>query len=130
MFKNQQRLSFGKSSISIVCRGYPPAIILKVDRKGYYRVLNQANLGSMEPFNDFIGRAIERSLILYLNSIKPDLSEDQMFISLREATEYCDYSQEYLSLLARKGRLAAVKIGKDWMTTKEAVEEYLNTKKR
>ena len=100
-------------NLFLMRNGYPPAIILKVDRKRYYRVLNQGNMGNLEPFNDFVGRAIERSLILYLNSIKPDLSEDQMFISLREATEYCDYSQEYLSLLARKGRLAAVKIGKD-----------------
>ena len=117
-------------NLFLMRNGYPPAIILKVDRKRYYRVLNQGNMGNLEPFNDFVGRAIERSLILYLNSIKPDLSEDQMFISLKEATEYCDYSQEYLSLLARKGRLAAVKIGKDWMTTKEAVVEYIETKKR
>ncbi len=117
-------------NLFLMRNGYPPAIILKVDRKRYYRVLNQGNMGNLEPFNDFVGRAIERSLTLYLNSIKPDLSEDQMFIPLREAAEYCDYSQEYLSLLARKGRLAAVKIGKDWMTTKEAVEEYIETKKR
>ena len=117
-------------NLFLMRNGYPPAIILKVDRKRYYRVLNQGNMGNLEPFNDFIGRSIERSLILYLNSIKPDLSEDQMFITLREAAEYCDYSQEYLSLLARKGRLAAVKIGKDWMTTKEAVEEYIETKAR
>ena len=117
-------------NLFLMRNGYPPAIILKVDRKRYYRVLNQGNMGNLEPFNYFVGRAIERSLILYLNSIKPDLSEDQMFITLREAAMYCDYSQEYLSLLARKGRLAAVKIGKDWMTTKEAIEEYIETKKR
>ncbi|MBT3272664.1 MAG: Fic family protein [Spirochaetales bacterium] len=117
-------------NLFLMRNGYPPAIILKVDRKRYYRILNQGNMGDSEPFNDFIGRAIERSLILYLNSIKPDLSEDQMFISLREAAVDCEYSQEYLSLLARKGRLAAVKIGKDWMTTKEAIEEYIETKKR
>lgn len=117
-------------NLFLMRNGYPPAIILKVDRKRYYRVLNQGNMGNLEPFNDFVGRAIERSLILYLGSIKPDLSEDQMFITLREVTAYCDYSQEYLSLLARKGRLAAVKIGKDWMTTKEAIEEYIETKKR
>lgn len=117
-------------NLFLMKNGYPPAIILKVDRKRYYRVLNQGNMGDLEPFNNFIGRAIERTLILYLNSIIPDLSEDQMFISLREAAGYCEYSQEYLSLLARKGRLAAVKIGKDWMTTKEAIEEYIETKKR
>lgn len=117
-------------NLFLMRNGFPPAIILKVDRKRYYRVLNQANMGNLEPYNDFVGRAIERSLILYLNSIKPNLSDDQMFISLREATKYCDYSQEYLSLLARKGRLAAVKIGNEWMTTKEALEEYIESKER
>ncbi|RWX48140.1 Helix-turn-helix domain-containing protein [Candidatus Electrothrix aarhusensis] len=54
-----------------------------------------------------------------------------MFISLKEAARYCDYSPEYLSLLARKGRLAAVKMNnKDWMTTKEAIEEYIQNKRK
>ena len=110
--------------------GYPPAIILKVDRKRYYRVLNEANLGKMGSYENFIGRAIERSLIIYLNSIEPDQREEQMFIRLKYATKYCDYSQEYLSLLARKGKIAAVKINKDWMTTREAIEEYIKNKER
>lgn len=114
-------------NLLLMRNGYPPAIILKVDRKRYYRVLNQANIGNGLPLDDFIGRSIERSLILYLNSITPNLSDDKMFISLKEATKYCDYSREYLSLLSRKGKLAAIKIGKDWMTTKEAIEEYIGS---
>lgn len=118
-------------NLILMKQGYPPAIILKVDRKRYYRVLNEANLGTPAPYADFIGRAIERSLILYLNSIEPDQKEDRMFISLKEAATYCDYSQEYLSLLARKGRIAAVKMdNKQWMTTREAIEEYVQTTKR
>ncbi|MCL5667079.1 MAG: helix-turn-helix domain-containing protein [Patescibacteria group bacterium] len=35
------------------------------------------------------------------------------------------YSAEYLSLLARKGRLKAVKIGRDWLTNEEAIKEYV-----
>ncbi|MCW5201401.1 Fic family protein [Desulfobulbus sp. US4] len=117
-------------NLILMKHGYPPAIILKVDRRKYYRVLNEANLGKSEPYEDFIGRAIERSLILYLNSIEPDQTEEKMFITLKEAARYCDYSPEYLSLLARKGRLAAVKMNnKDWMTTKEAIEEYIRSKR-
>ncbi len=117
-------------NLLLMKHGYPPAIILKVDRRRYYRVLNEANLGKLEPYNDFIGRSIERSLIIYLNSIEPDQDEKRMFINLMEATKYCEYSQEYLSLLARKGRIAAVKINKNWMTTREAIEEYIKTKER
>jgi Fic family protein len=54
-------------NLLLMQHGYPPAIILKVDRKRYYRVLNEANLDKKEPYDDFIGRSIERSLIIYLN---------------------------------------------------------------
>lgn len=47
------------------------------------------------------------------------------YISLQEATKYCDYSQEYLSLRARQGKLKAKKFGRNWVTTKEWLNEYL-----
>ncbi|MDC7247858.1 MAG: Fic family protein [Sphaerochaetaceae bacterium] len=112
-------------NLILMKHGFPPTVILKVDRKKYYRVLNEANIGKEESFENFIGRAIERSLIIYLNSIKPNTSEKQGLINLREASEYCDYSQEYLSLLARKGKISAVKLNKEWLTTREAIEDYV-----
>ena len=116
-------------NLLLMRHGYPPAIILKVDRKRYYRVLNEANRGNKANYENFIGRSIERSLIIYLNSIEPDQAKEKMFITLKKAAEYCNYSSEYLSLLARKGKIAAVKMNnKDWMTTRDAIEEYVNTK--
>lgn len=97
-------------NLILLANAYPPAIILKIDRKKYYRVLNEANKGNEEFFEDFIVRSIERSLIIYLNSIKPDLSDREGFINLKKASKFCDYSQEYLSLLTRKGRLSAIKL--------------------
>ena len=47
------------------------------------------------------------------------------YISLQDATNYCDYSQEYLSLRARQGKLKAVKFGRNWVTKKEWLNEYL-----
>jgi len=52
------------------------------------------------------------------------------YISLREAQEYCSYSQEYLSLRARQGQLKAIKIGRNWATRKEWVKEYLTKVKK
>lgn len=112
-------------NLILMQHGYPPAVILKVDRNKYYRVLNEANKGKMTPFHNVIGRAIERSLMIYLNAIRPNTSEKQGFISLREAAAYCDYSAEYLSFLARSGRLSAIKLNRNWVTTREAVEEYV-----
>jgi hypothetical protein len=50
---------------------------------------------------------------------------DSIYISLQEATQYCGYTQEYLSLRARQGKLKAVKFGRNWVTKKEWLDEYL-----
>lgn len=112
--------------------GYPPAVILNLDRKKYYRVLRLADLGKPQEYVNFIGKAVERSLIIYLNAVVPSegRTEKQGYISLKEATKYCDYSMEYLSLLARTGRISAVKIQRNWLTTIEAIEDYLKSIKR
>jgi len=46
-------------------------------------------------------------------------------ISISFAAKKTPYSAEYLSLLARKGRLKAVKLSRDWLTTEDAVNEYV-----
>lgn len=51
--------------------------------------------------------------------------EEQTYISLNEAAKYCNYSQEYLSLRARQGKLKAIKFGRNWVTKKEWLKEYL-----
>jgi len=117
-------------NLVLMQNGYPPAVILNMDRKKYYRVLKLADLDKPQEFIDFIGRSIERSLIIYLHSIKPvtEETEHQGYISLKEATKYCDYSLEYLSLLARQGKIPAVKFNRNWMTTREAIEGYLKNR--
>ncbi len=45
-------------------------------------------------------------------------------ISISDASKLTPYSSEYLSLLARKGRLPALKISRDWLTTRQAVLAY------
>ncbi len=47
------------------------------------------------------------------------------YITLQRATDFCSYSQEYLSLRARKGKLKALKIGRNWYTTSEWLEDYI-----
>src|SRR3989344_542205 len=51
--------------------------------------------------------------------------EKLKYISLQEATKHCFYSQEYLSLIARQGKLRAIKIGRNWVTTEEWMKEYV-----
>lgn len=49
------------------------------------------------------------------------------FVSISQVAGLTPYSAEYLSLLARKGKLDAVKINRDWLTTPQAVLRYVKT---
>ncbi len=51
-----------------------------------------------------------------------DVSE---LISLSEAADICGLTSDHLGLLARRGHLPARKIGRNWVTTRAAVEEYM-----
>ena len=51
-------------------------------------------------------------------------------ISLTEAAERYDLTATYLRHLATKGRLKALKIGRNWVTTAADVEEYINTRQK
>ncbi len=52
------------------------------------------------------------------------MAEDQL-ISLQEAAVLAGLSDSHLRRLAEKGRLKARKIGRNWVTTAVAVEQYL-----
>jgi len=110
--------------------GYPLVIILKNDRKKYYRVLTEADKGNLIPFVRFIAQAIERSLDIYLKILTPSLNKREKFISLKQASNSCPYSAKYLNLLARQGKLEAHKEERNWLTTKQAVERYIKDRKR
>ena len=51
--------------------------------------------------------------------------EKQNYISLARAAQGTPYSQEYLSLLVRKGKIDAKKFGRNWYVTKTSVHDYL-----
>ena len=114
-------------NLLLMREGYPPTIISRVNRRQYYRVLGQSDEGDTDPLVNFVARAVERGLTIYLEAVTPrerPPGEEEIWIPLREAAKGTPYSQEYLSLLARLGRLEAVKRGRVWYTTRRAVEEY------
>lgn len=117
-------------NVIIMSAGYPLTIILKNDRKQYYRVLAQADDGNYEPLVQFIAKNAERSLAIYLDILTPSVKKSEKYISLKEASKICRYSDKYLNLLAAKGKLEAHKDGRNWVTTKEAVERYVANRKR
>jgi len=111
-------------NLLLIKQGYPFTVVRNYDRRRYYDTLRKADAGDLEPFVNFIGRCVEESLDLYLSAVEPT-DEKKQFLSLAEAAKLTPYSAEYLSLLARKGLIAAVKIGKDWHVTQEALNKYV-----
>lgn len=106
--------------------GYPfITIISNAERSEYIKALGEADFGNDALFVNFVARCVERSLDVYLNA----LEEPEVF-SLAEASKFTSYSQEYLSLLARKGALGAFKQGRDWRITRTDLNRYLESIKK
>ena len=104
---------------------YPMTVILRAERKKYISYLESAHKGNITPFLNFVAKSVERSLDIYLTMVDPKFSEK--YIPLSEAAKLSGYSQEYLSLLARRGRIGAIKFGRNWVITKKALNNYLKS---
>ena len=117
-------------NVFLLQNGYPLVIILKNDRKKYYRVLALADKGEYKPLVTFIAQAVERSLDIYLKVLTPMHKTREQFHSLLNLSKGTPYSAKYLNLLARTGKLEAHKEGRNWLSTKEALERYINLRER
>jgi len=109
--------------------GYPPAFILLNDRKKYISALQLANQGDYSKLLLMMYQAQERSLNLYINAIGGDYDDYEPTAMIAMEPEI-PYGQEYLSLLARRGKIDAYKDGKVWLTTKAAVQQYRNGREK
>jgi Fic family protein len=109
------------SNLLLMKSGYPPVVLRKDDRRKYYDCLRKADFGDLGPFANFIGKALDESLTLYI-SIFGGMNE---LIPLSELAKTSPYSQEYLSLRARQGILSAVKIERAWHSSKKELGEYI-----
>ncbi len=129
-FDGNGRTSRLAMNLLLMQAGYPLVIILKNDRKKYYDVLDKADSDKYEPLIKFIAQSIERSLDIYLKTLTPTTTKQEKFLKLTEIAKNTPFSPKYLNLLARQGKLEAHKEGRDWLTTKEAVDRYLRDRTR
>ena len=116
-------------NLLLIRKGFPPAIILKNDRKKYYEALNQANKGNYKKLMLIMCQSLERTLNIYI-SLLPNSDYDYQEISTIVEEPDIPYGQEYVSLLARQGKIDAHKEGRNWFTTKQAIQNYIDTRKR
>ncbi len=111
------------ANLYMIAKDYPPVVIRTEDRGKYYKCLRSADAGDPVPFASFIAKSVDNSLTLYL-SIFGGVDE---LVPLKELVRWVPYSQEYLSLLARRDSLDAVKIGGVWHSSRRVGERDLGT---
>jgi Fic family protein len=116
-------------NLFLIRLGFPPAIILTVDRKKYYQALNQSNKGDYDKLFLLICQAVLRSLDIYLSNLS-DTAGDYAPIKDIVQESATEYSSDYVSLLARQGKIDAYKEGRIWYTSEKAIEEYVNNRRR
>ncbi|PWB54198.1 MAG: hypothetical protein C3F06_04875 [Candidatus Methanoperedenaceae archaeon] len=98
---------------------YPPIVLKIENRLKYYRFLRDADAGNFTPFVNFIAKAADEGLTTYISVF----GGDDELLPLKELAKDTHYSQEYLSLRARQGVLDAVKIGKVWHSSRDAIKK-------
>ena len=106
------------------------AIILKNDRRRYYRVLSESDKGNYKNLCEFLAQSVIRSLNVYLGILKPSKKKEDKLLSLFELSKYCDYSPAYLKKLALSNKLEAVKKGRNWYSSEAAVKSYVESIKK
>lgn len=117
-------------NIILMQTGFPLAVILKNDRKKYYRTLAETDKENYPPFVRFIAQAVQRSLNIYLKVLTPARRGRERFIPLSELAKGSKFTGKYLNLLARSGKLEAHKEGRNWLSSKEALKRYLDGRER
>ena len=117
-------------NVILMREGYPLAVILKNDRKKYYDCLAKSDREDHAPLVRFVAQSVERSLDIYLKVLRPSSKKSERFLSLHEISLRSSYSAKYLNLLVRQGKLEAHKEGRNWLTSPEAVERYILSRKR
>ena len=89
--------------------------------------MNLADRDEFQLFFKLVGQAVERSLDIYLRAFGLERGE---LLSLADLAKDASYSQDYLSLLARQGKLSAIKLGRNWLATRKALEDYMEGRMR
>jgi Fic family protein len=113
-------------NVVLLRTGYPFTVLLKVDRPKYLRALREADGGNPIPFANFVATSVERSLDIYLLAFEKEAE----ILTLAEASRLTPFTQEYLSLLARKGSIGAFKLRRNWVITRKTLSEYLKAHPR
>ena len=109
---------------------YPLAVILKNDRQKYYRALSAADQGDLALLVKLVAQMVERSLDIYLKTLDSTGKKKENYFLLSDVSKKTAFSAKYLNLLINQSKLEGHKEGRNWLTSKEAVDRYLDRRSR
>jgi fido (protein-threonine AMPylation protein) len=104
--------------------GYAPAFLLRDWKGRYLAALGLADHGEYMPIITLIGQAVEAGLDFYLDAC--NARPDEHYLQLSVLAKETSHDPNYLGLLARQGKLEAVKRGGRWYSTQAAIQTYLD----
>ncbi len=112
-------------NLMLVRLGYPPVIVLKVQRPAYLAAMQKADVGEYGPLGELLARAMYDNLNRF---IVPNLAGPARIVPLASLVNN-DFSIAALRQAAQRRRLDAVQ-GSDgiWRTSRKAVEAYRRSK--
>ncbi|TMC18416.1 MAG: Fic family protein [Chloroflexi bacterium] len=102
--------------------GYAPAFLLRDWKGRYLTALLAADKGAYTPIVNLVGQAVEAGLDFYLQACNAQPDEHYQQLSILAKTTSLD--PNYLGLLARQGKLEAMKRGGRWYSTLAAIQTY------
>ena len=104
--------------------GYAPAFLLRDWKGRYLAALGAADKGEYTPIINLVGQAVEAGLDFYLDAC--NARPDEHYQQLAILAKTIGHDPNYLGLLARQGKLEAVKRGGRWYSTLTAIQTYLD----
>lgn len=102
-------------------RNWPPVHVLPPHRNSYLDGLNEAAGGNFSPLEHLLKLLMGASLVDLLNQL--GTSEDEL-MNLKKISKSVPYGPKYLALRCQQGAIPAVKAGKEWQTSRRAIELY------
>jgi Fic family protein len=101
---------------------WPPVHVLPGDRKRYLSCLGSASEGDLKPLREFLVMISGSSLLDLLHQVGTRLDD---LVSLKDISGEFPYVPQYLALRCQQGAIPALKVGREWRTSRRALQFYV-----